>query len=303
MKNILMAILILSSFAYCDTDYELATIQVNEWGVLTWNGNDPVLSAVPGTPSPESFDPAFNGGEMLLRAPVLYFHGPAFSGTVTVETNNGSIFDIYPPVPDENRNYNHCSWTVDFDYAPVEKYPDFHGMAPGEWNYDLWRDVDALSISGPNDWNDKFLYYETAPASTDFLPYTPGTKSLCDEYKNIKAVVFKNRNGEVSYSECTLEDIVYGGDIEVKDMRPDAILDILYDWSVEVINFDEVDALWNTWSPWIVHGHMDESAYSNGFVMYMIPAELTDNLSTITVVPDASYPINISRYLIVAMPL
>lgn len=309
MKNVLLAILVLSAIACSETEIEreLAPVQVHEWGVLTWSGDNPVLSAVPGTASHESLlpdHPITDEDGFLLRAPVLYFHGPAFSGSVTVKTDNGSIFDIYPPVPDENRNYNYCTWTADFGYEPVEEYPNFNGMAPGEWNYDLWRTNDALSISRADGWTDKFLYYETAPASTDFLPYRPGMESLCEEHMDIKALVIKNGRGGVFYSHCTLRDIVYGEDIEAKDMKSDDILRILYDWSIDVIFFEEVDALWNTWSSWVLRDHMNEPAYSNGLVMYVIPAELTEKLSTISVVPDDShYTVDISRYLIVAMPL
>ena len=91
MRNTLIAILVLTAVACTETERVLAPIQVHEWGVLTWNGGDPVLSGVPGTPYPVSQPP--DDGGFLLRAPVLYFHGPAFSGTVTVKTNNGSIFD------------------------------------------------------------------------------------------------------------------------------------------------------------------------------------------------------------------
>lgn len=306
MKNILLTIFVLSAIAFCESERELAHIQVHEWGVLTWSGGTAVLSSVPGTPAPESEIPGLpsNHGEMLLRAPVLYFHGPAFSGTVSVKTNNGSIFDIYPSVPDADRDHNHCTWRVDFSHSEMDEYPDFHGMAPGEWNYDLWRDVYALSISRADGWNDKFLYYETAPETTDFLPCRPGTESLCDEYMNVKALVIRRLSDGIYYSHCTLRDAVYGEDIEYLDMAPDDILGVLYSWSLDVVNIDEVDALWNTWSAWVLRDHMNESAYSNGLVMYMIPAELTEKLSTISVVPDGpEYPVDISRYLIVAVPL
>ncbi|MCK5786308.1 MAG: hypothetical protein KAH54_07095 [Candidatus Sabulitectum sp.] len=304
MRNTLIAILVLTAVACTESERLLAPIQVHEWGVLTWSGNDPVFSGVPGTPSPE-IAPLDDDG-FLLRAPVLYFHGPAFSGTVTVKTNNGSIFDIYPSVPDENRDHSHCTWTVDLDYADIEEYPDFHGMAPGEWNYDLWRNVYALSISGDNGWNDKFLYYETAPATTEFLPYRPGMESLCDEYMDVKALVIRRLNDGIYFSHCTLRDVVYGGDLEYLEMTPDDILGVLYDWSLDVINVDEVDALWNTWSSWMTREYIYEQGFEESLLMYMIPAELTDRLSTVSVVPDPDgpeFPVEISRYLIVAMPL
>ncbi len=306
MKNFPIALLIFSALAFTQTERELAHIHVHEWGVLTWNNGTAVLASVPAAPAPEQYFPgqSQDSGEVLLRAPVLYFHGPAFSGTVTVKTANGSIFDIYPPVPDEDRDNSHVSWTADFSYDPIEEYPDFHGMAPGEWNYDLWRIDSPLSITRDDGWADKFLYYETAPATTDFLPYRPGVESLCDEYMDIEAILIKNTEDHLVYSHCTLRDIVYGGDIEDLEMSSNGILGILYGWSVGSIDFEEVDVLWNTWSSWILSENVNESAYSNGLVMYLIPAELTENLSIIGVTTDTPhYPIDISRYLLVAMPL
>ena len=311
MKNVLFALLVLAAVACSDTDIEntereLAHIQVHEWGVLTWSNGTAVLASVPGTPAPASDIPGLpsDHGGMLLRAPVLYFHGPAFSGTVTVKTNNGSIFDIYPSVADADKDHNHVTWTVDLNFADIEVYPNFHGMAPGEWNYDLWRDVYALSISRDDGWNDKFLYYETAPVTTDFLPYRPGMESLCDEYMGVKALVIRPLGDGIQYSHCTLRDVVYGGDIDYTDMSPDDIRDVLYDWSLDVINFDEVDALWNTWSSWMLREYVYDPGYENGLVLYMIPEDLTEKLSTISVIPEISaYPVDISRYLLVAMPL
>lgn len=307
MKNMLLAILILSAIAYSDAERELAHIQVHEWGVLTWVWEAPVFSAVPGASSFESVtsdDLMPGGGDVMLRAPVLYFHGPAFSGTVTVKTNNGSFFDIYPSVPDADSDHIHCTWRVDFSHSDIEEYPDFHGMAPGEWNYALWREVYALSISRADGWNDKFLYYETAPETTDFLPYTPGVESLCEEYMDVEALLIKERSDGIFYSHCTLRDIVYGGDMEYTGINSEDILRVLYGWSVNVIEIDEVDALWNTWSTWVLRDHMSEPAYNNGLVMYMIPAELTEKLSIISVIPDGPrYPVDISRYLIAAIPL
>jgi hypothetical protein len=306
MKTVFTVLFILASCAWCEADRELAHIQVHEWGVLTINNGDPVLSSVPGTPSPVTMpdNPGFSSEPGLLRAPVLYFHGPAFSGTVTVKTNNGSIFDIYPGVPDEDRDHNHCTWTADFNYGEITRYPDSHGMAPGEWNYDLWRDVYSLSISNANGWNDKFLYYETAPESIDFLPYFPAKENLCEEDAGIEAVIVQRQNEGIFLAQCTLGDVVYGEDIEYTELESQAVLGILHNWSAGILEADEVEALWNTWSAWILSEYVYESGYDNGLLMYLIPDELTGNLSTISVLPDeVQYPVDITRYLLVAMPL
>jgi len=307
MRIVLITIAVLNAVAFCQSERDMAPIQVHEWGVLAWSGGDPVLSSAPATPTPAAIfpvDPPPDQQPYLLRAPVLYFHGPDFSGSVTVKTKNGSIFDIYPSVPDDDRSHNYCTWTAEFTNTRIEEYPDFRGMAPGEWNYNLWRVDYAMAISRADGWQDKFLYYETAPAETDFLPYSPGAASVCAEYKEIAALVVKAGPNGVVYATCTLKDIVYGGEIEFTEADSDHIVGVLYGWGCDVIDIEEIDALWQTWSPWVLADHMNEAEYADGLVMYMIPEDLTENLSTISVVPDeAGFPVEISRFLLVAMPL
>ncbi|MCK7506562.1 MAG: hypothetical protein MZV70_22550 [Desulfobacterales bacterium] len=53
---------------------------------------------------------------MMLRAPVLYIHGPEFTGTVIVRTDNGLISEVYPEASDGGVNSVFCSWTGSFAY-------------------------------------------------------------------------------------------------------------------------------------------------------------------------------------------
>jgi hypothetical protein len=302
MKSLLITVFILCAVAFGQGERELPPIQVHEWGVLAWSGGDPVLSSAPATIFPADSAPVEQ--QYLLRAPVLYFHGPDFSGSVTVKTKNGSIFDIYPPVPDADRGHNYCRWNADFTNTRLEEYPDLRGLAPGNWNYDLWRVDYAMVVSLSNGWSDKFLYYETAPENTDFLPFSPGMESVCEEYKDIEAVAVKTSSSGLLYARCTLGNIVNGGEMDFSSVESAGIVGILYEWAGGVIDFEEVDALWQTWAPWVLADFMNEPEYSNGLVLYMIPQELTENLSTISVVSDEmQYPVQISRFLLVAMPL
>lgn len=302
MKQFLLVLSLLVLLTGSVYSRDIASIQVHEWGVLTWNDNGAALASVPGV-NPPIIEPNDPGG-MLMRAPVLYFHGPEFSGTVTVKTDNGTIFDIYPVLPDMIQEDNLVSWTAKFKYAEIEEYPNFHGMAPGEWDYDLWRVDSSLSIFTEDGWNDKFLYYETAPTNTSFLPYIKGLETVCDEYQNIEAIIIKPDGEDSFFMRCHLSDLIDGRDADTSPVTSDAIVEILYQWSAGLLEFEETDALWNTWSSWITSGYRDESAYADGFVLYMIPQELTDNFSVISVETETpNYPVTTSRFLLVAMPL
>ena len=158
MKRTLLLVALVWAVAFCQGADELPHIVVQEWGVITWSDGDPVVSSTPGTPVLFPIGPGDTDSDgFAVRAPVLYFNGPEFTGSVTVRTDNGAIFDIYPPVEDENRTHSSVMWQCSFSNQRVDEYPDYRGMAPGEWNYDLWRVDPALTISGYQGWQDKFL--------------------------------------------------------------------------------------------------------------------------------------------------
>lgn len=305
MKTAVLVLLTAFALAFCITPDELPHISVQEWGVITWNDEDPVVTSTPENQVLFPTGPVVTDPDgYAVRAPVLYFNGPEFSGTVTVRTDNGAIFDIYPSVLDGNRTHSSVSWTCSFSNERIEEYGDYRGMAPGEWNYQMWRVDPALTITDALNWQDKFLYYETAPETVDFLPYLPQTESVCEEYRDLQALVIKRRADGVFFSECTLGELVYGGDMEYIAISPDGVMRVLFDWSVGILEPEQMDALWRTWSSWILFDNSGERLYGNGMVLYLVPDELTQRISTITVEPDETdYPVDLYRYLLVALPL
>lgn len=304
MKKVLLALTMLTSLASARFIAELPHIHVQEWGVITISGDTPVLTSSPEEPLLIPATPDFSDQEYATRAPVLYFNGPEFTGTVTVKTDNGAIFDIYPAVPDCDRTHSTVSWTASFSNDPAAQYPVNRGLPPGGWNYDMWRIEPALTVSIGTDWQDKFLYYETAPQTLRFLPYLSGAESVQDQYGEIPALLFKNSSDGMMFSFSTLQDVVYGNDIEFNPVDSDQIMRTLYSWSVDILEPEQTEALWRTWSSWILNDHSAQSAYDGGMVLYLMPEELTGRISTITVEPDGTdYPVDLSRYILVAVPL
>ncbi|HOP26144.1 MAG TPA: hypothetical protein PLM22_03080 [Candidatus Sabulitectum sp.] len=283
----------------------LPQIVVQEWGVVTWINGDPVLTSAPEVPEvfPIGSDD-IDYGDYAVRAPVLYFNGPEFSGAVTVATDNGAIFDIYPAVDDHLRSHSSVTWECSVSLDRIEEYPRGLEVSPGQWNYDLWRVDPAMTVSMANGWHDKFLYYETAPETMDFLPYTPGAESVCDEYSDWPVLVIKRRTDGVFFSSTTLGTLVYGGDMEYQDITPDDVMRVLLDWSADTLEPEQYQALWNTWSSWILYDHSSQREYSSGMVLLQVPEELAGIISTISVEPvEAPYPVELRRYILVALPL
>lgn len=290
------------------SDRELPPIIVHEWGVLSWTGPESSFSGAPDA-RPDFPDP----DGMLVRAPVLYFHGPEFSGTVTVSTQNGVVSHVHPEVSDGGAGSMFCSWKGSFGYdrntgslretaAPIE---DGRGLLPfSRWPYHLWRTGESMTIR-TSCATEGFLYYETAPENLGFLPCSRGGQPVADEWQQVPAIALAWSETGPVFAECTLEDIPGPGDEAFIPMTPDLVQHALRRWSRNVIDIEEADALWNTWMDWFSGGYAAGGSYPNGLLLYPIPEELLESLSTIEVVPDgpSQYPVRVQRLILAAVPL
>lgn len=289
-------------------DRELPPIFVHEWGVLSWSGPGYTFSSSPGVPLPVS-DP----DGMMMRAPVLYFHGPEFTGTVTVRTDNGLISHVYPEVSDGGTGMGSCSWTGSFAYDPdnaslremATLIEDRRSPFPlPSWPYHLWRTGESMTVT-TSCATESFLYYETTPADLGFLPSLHGGQPVSDEWGQVPAIVVTWSETGLRFAECSLGDIPGPDDEAFAPMNPDLIHRTLRVWSRDVIDIEEVDALWNTWMEWFSGGFMEGGNYPSGLLLYPIPESLLSNLSTIEVVPDgpSQYPTRARRLILAAVPL
>ncbi len=287
-------------------DRELPPIFVHEWGVLSWSGPDYTFSSSPGVPLPVS-DP----DGMMMRAPVLYFHGPEFTGTVTVRTDNGLISHVYPEVSNGGIGMGSCSWTGSFGYdagnASVRERAaliDERSSPFPHWPYHLWRTGESMTVT-TSCAIESFLYYETTPADLGFLPSLHGGQPVSEEWGQVPAIVVMRSETGLCFTECSLGDIPGPDDEAFVTMTPDLIHRALHQWSRNVIDIEEVDALWKTWMEWFSGDFIEGGNYPNGLLLYPIPESLLSNLSTIEVVPDgpSQYPTRVRRLILAAVPL
>ncbi len=302
MKRLPMALLLVIVFGPAQADQRrLPEIHIHEWGVLSSCGPDMVFSGIPATP--EAI-PDLPPGNFVLRAPVLYFHGPEFSGTVTVSTGNGVISEVYPEPSSGGVGLTSCSWTGDFNYNPANIHERDALSTGTPWPYHLWRTGQSMTVHSAG-WTESFLYYETAPNRVDYLPYPAESAAMADEWADLQALVFREFEDGVRFSISSLGALAEGGDLIYREMDPNEVHNTLRKWSRDIIDIYEVDALWNTWSQWICGEHPSGSDYHRGLVLYLVPDELLHNLSTIVLEPHgpAGYPSRLRRYILAAVPL
>jgi hypothetical protein len=299
---------VLSAIPAAAQDRELPPVMIHEWGVLSWGGPGPDLSGTP------ELLPFFqDDGGMLLRAPVLYIHGPEFTGTITVTTGNGTLSAVYPEASGGGVGQTACSWYGSFGYSS----PDSHlletaatvgGHGTGTenpWPYSLWRTGQGMTCTSPCGWSEEFLYYETIPERLDFLPYLPGAEPVPARWRDIPALVIRQTDLGPVWATCSLGGLAGETPPVFRDMHPDSIHEVLREWSRDMIDVEEVDALWNTWTGWICREHRNDPAYLRGLVIYRVPEELLDRLSIIDaeVESPSPFPVRARRYILAAVPL
>lgn len=279
-----------------------ASIQVHEWGVLTWDGQ--VVESA-GAPAQVIIDP----GEMETGAPVLCFHGEEFTGTVTV-TSPGRIDCVYPD-PDSavgpqyavQRLWSLISWEVSATLEEPAGYPSCgSGSAPlgsdFSWAAPLWREGDALYLTREDGFSDRFLYYAGTIRQGAFPPPLVGfavASAEEDTPEADRALLFtRDGSGNVHFV------IAPGGDITMADQASpfiysfDEVVEILEGWADGALTHDEVRTLWFTWEGYVTGGYWPTGSKA----VFVVPGELVERTSTIRIEPEEDLPVEITRFFL-----
>ncbi|MEN8208509.1 MAG: hypothetical protein ABFR50_04575 [Candidatus Fermentibacteria bacterium] len=298
---ILMILLTLAGSPINGTAEE--TVFVHEWGVVSVDEIIPVAQgAHPGYLGENGMLEPFYSLE--VDAPVIWFHGPEFTGTLTVEVQNG-YFSLLIPNPaaasagdepiavfPEGDNYTAVWKELRFtDDLPVrdESSYDRRGITDEsaengfEWAMPFWREVPALTVTyGAASYTDRFIYYECSAANlTDLLGpsenYLQGSLVFRAE-EGVLAAEFAVAPRERVRMELTISD--------------EGILEVLRGWGDDEFLDEEIDALWKTWKPSIL-----TRCVQNGEVIVLFPLtdEQVESISTLNLETDQGYNVQYSR--------
>jgi len=280
----------------------LAGIEVHEWGVLTWDGQ--VLTSA-GAPAPAVIDP----GEMETGAPVLCFHGDGFTGTVTV--SSPGLLDCVYPDPDADVGPltglrglgSSIGWEISATQEEPAGYPSCgSGSAPLDsdfaWAAPMWREGDALYLTRSDGFSDRFLYYSGTIRQGAFPPPLEGFAVASAEEDTPEAgmvlLFTKSGTGGVHFV------IAPGGDVTMSDAASpfiyscDEVVAILEGWAAGDLTHEEVRALWLTWEDGILYGSWPTGSRA----VFVVPDELVERTSSITVEPDRDQPVEIRRFFL-----
>jgi len=304
MRMILSFLLLSAAASLAQDEREAPHVGVHEWGVITWDYGSALVQSSP-----------FVFQEAVSRAPVIYFHGPEFTGSFTVTVDNGQLIELYPTtVPWMTDSY---TWSGRFslDYLPLRDLEETdRGLsAPSDfqWALEYWRVPETLIFNGDDGIAEEFLYYESTLEDVTFLPLHPGSKVEPERSNtlNLELLLLGMEDGRLMATTCTLarfaarsgmplswETVVSDDGLEIRD--------IFYEWSRDLIDIEEVDALWFTWRDWFTTGSFDgRMNMDTVLAVYLMPQELTGSVSTLSLETEEGYPVDYSRYLLVAVPV
>jgi hypothetical protein len=300
--SVLMAYALASQ---ADPDREMAEVQVHEWGVITFGASVATAEA-----RPDSAASSIPDYPVVERAPVVYFHGPEFTGEFTVTATDGVLLDLYPVEP--GASVGNCyTW----DIAAVLEWPEDRDSrrglrySAGGWDADLWAIPYSLWIRTSWGQEEGFLYYESSVNNISGFPvrYMQDLRSAIAQNPGMPAaVVVPGEEGPkvVSAEECCLMPALGQAVREARIHEcPEDLLGIMYDWSVDIVDIDEVDAMWATWQGWFLDEGLRDLPEGSALLLYPLPADMQDEVSTIDLVTDQGFQVGYRRFLICAVPV
>ncbi len=286
-----------------DLDYE--TVRVHEWGVVQMDyGYQEAVGAEWCFPDDHGI---FQSGElMVVDAPVVWFHGPEFTGTFTVEVMNGLLTSRYPEpdiieqshsllqpgVPAERAIWEDLVFTelplADRELAD-DKFSDMPcGMENFSWAAPWWRQVPALTVTRESDgWSDQFIYYE---CTIEALSVTDETvrRNWTDTYRG-PALVFAWRDDELVAKRAEVGNAV---DIPGGYLSVDQIEETLCQWAASNLKSEELEALWLTWEP-VIRGRCE--MYGETVLLFPFSDEVVESISRLHLETDQGFFVEYHR--------
>lgn len=275
---------------------ECETIHVHEWGVVRFEerGTDVV-----GIPWADFYaEPIDNLIEPIeVEAPVVWFHGPAFTGTFRVRTENGWLTELYPQpdfaetlpafgiFPERSVMARWTDLQAGGESLGIEKLGEQAARISYEWAMDYWREVPACYLFRRTDgFCDRFIYYECT--IVDDIPsplvWNNGDLSFDPGYTGEGLLFIPN--GE--FTEIYLIELEGSPGLpEVEEIQiydPDYVKQVICEWAGGGFKSSEIDALWKTWENTLTTGCDDEGSW----LLFPLPSETVEAISTIELKPD-----------------
>lgn len=286
-----------------DEGREMPVVEVHEWGVIIAEGPGAVMAAHPAGEA----DPAtlYMPGDVLVdRAPVVYFYGPPFTGRFRVEAVSGGITTTWPVPSSEPATWRITADWAERDSAPVDVITGrVHPSTIDGWDATGWRVPQSMTLVTGEGYVDKFLYYECT-VDPDLLPLQPAETGvdIAEGFEDMPVALLIPSCAGVTV--MPLHASVLENPVEL--MRNSALvsgdlLPILYGWSRDIVDVEEVDALWGSWRSMLMSEGLPSPESGRALVVYPVPESILEGISRLELETDEGYTVEYDRFILCVM--
>jgi hypothetical protein len=289
------------------------TVRDHEWGVIQMDyGFYEAVGA-------EWCYPDENGnyryGEMMIvDAPVVWFHGPGFSGSFAVDVMKGSFTTVYPepdvieqipPVLESLLPTERATWSgLEFtrsgldDERVVDRISSMGcEMENFAWAAPWWREVPSLAVSRESDgWSDRFIYYECTTASLH--PDGEAIRGNISDICRGPGLLFSYSQAECTFmvEKVMIEDVLANPRSYPQGNDDWQVTDIvtaeLCRWAESNMKSEELEALWKTWKP-VILDRCD--MFDENILLFPLTDEVVESISRLTLTTDEGFFVEYHR--------
>ncbi len=269
-------------------------VYVHEWGVVTFEEGRPHVAAAPGEGQEDQ--QYVQDDEMLVRAPVVYFHGAPFTGRFTVDLTAGDFLETYPApdgmdepnalavVPSAMAAWNLSTLGVEEREVFFREMPIPPGADELCFSHcvDEWRTVPSMPILLSDGSMELFLYYESSlvPVTGEELApviLTGEGATLEPGYDGESLTFVRGTDGSVTLA---------GGERDIEQT--------LCDWAGGSLKSEEIGSMWATWEDWVEGGDWEGDTLR----LVPLPQEAVSAISTLGLETNEGYDVEYSRFFV-----
>jgi hypothetical protein len=278
-------------FALADTvmiPVENNLVLVQEWGVIEMDRSAFLAVGAPVGPA----YPIPDDSIYCVEAPVVWFVGADFTGTLTVETPAGHLTVTYPE-PDvmdtDAAGIPHsASWRLSASaLPPVEEIveqieespwvPAPPDMGTFGWAAGIWREVETHFLLGTDSgWMERFLYYE---CRVDGLFGESDGEDQNWPFSGLQVPALVFRTGPEGLPEtaaCSIDGSLPEGELVFHPYDRTLLLASLCLWASQRMPSDKLTALADTWEE-----HLTTVPAGTMLALFPIPEEYYGRISTL----------------------